>query len=141
LNNRVLPGAGTHHGREIWIMTENVNQLNLYAMFNEGTQVAVDAENVVQRIEGSYHMLRCEGCYGDPDYMGQDYTNWTSFSLGAWVAERMPPEYCIVGPGDDDTADDDTADDDTDDDDDDDNDDDETPPAGDDDDDNDGCGC
>jgi hypothetical protein len=134
-----LTGAGRQNGRDIWFMTDNKDLFNYWGWFGEGTQTAVDENNVVTTIAGSFQLLECENCFGDPEM--NDYVYWSDKGKGTWTAERMPPEYCGVTPDDDDdTADDDTADDDTTDDDDDD-DDDDNDAAGDDDDDDNGCGC
>jgi len=146
-------GAGEHNGRDIWTMAENRNSFTFHATFTEGASAAVDENNVVQNIEGTFLLLECENCYGDPDM--ELYYNWVDKGQGVWTAERQEPEFCGIEPPDDDTVtDDDTtpaADDDTTPAEDDDTEDDDTSPAADDDqasdDDNDNdddsgaCGC
>ena len=134
-----LAGVGRHNGEYVWLMLDNTNLFDFWAVLLEGGSVAADGDNVVQSIEGAYNLLYCPNCFGG-DYT-DDYTNWTGKSMGVWTAERTDPANC--GLTDDDTADDDTVDDDAVDDDevDDDEVDDDEAPADDDDDDDSGCGC
>jgi hypothetical protein len=146
VTSMAITGPGSQNGRDIWFMIDTTQLFTFWGVLVEGTETAVDDHNVVQSITGSYVLLDCPNCFGNPDDL-DSYVNWTQKSRGVWTANVASPDECgNVAPVDDDTVDDDTVDDDTVDDDavDDDAtpDDDSTPPAGDDDNgDNGGCGC
>ena len=130
--SQLLDGQGRHNGQYVWMMLDNTNLFDFWAVLVEGSSVTADENNVVMSIEGTYNLLYCPNCFGvAEDY--DDYTNWTGKSVGVWTAERTDPANCDLA--DDDTADDDTVDDDTTDD------DTNAAPTGDDDNDDSGCGC
>jgi len=140
LNFAFTTGEGRHNGRDFWFMSDDLTSWNFTGWFVEGVGAEPEQGGTVQLIQGSYILLECLHCYGDPDM--DDYVYWTELSHGDWLAQRMPPDYCALESDDDDDDDDDDDNDDNDDDDNNDNDDMTAPAAADDDDDEEGnCGC